>query len=681
MQRSRPRPPVAPLHSDEQAAATAPIGPVFILAGGGSGKTHTIAARIAIWLKSGVAPFLIVCLTNSTGGRDDITERVGKFLADDAETPVHGFFVRSPQQFALDLLRAGGMQALGRSGDFTIWDTHDANDCVSNLLGGNAGNPGQVHGTAMRLLQQRKMNLKALPNEPSAAVGREEAAVLEAYQAVKIRHNVVDGDDLVPLALQALQQNPEFLASAQRSTGRYLLVDDLQDIRPREFLMVRLLAGPERSVTVAANPNQCVRRDGGAYDKLMEIPGLDTLGLGGAIRPLTLNLRSTRAVGDAVKLLTQDPAMKDLKEERQSYSPRGFRVGRDRVPMTPPKVLEFEGRPADMCRHILERTQRLMDQGYAPADIACIYHDASLLDRLRTVAISRGLPYTVLGGQPRERNRAVRCITGLLSSALNPYDISAFLNVMSFNPHLDPQRLDSDMALRIARMSTDEHLTLCQAAARCLQNPWIDGDVRLGLEFVVNAVGILDRALADAATHIDDLCWQAVALLENAVGPAHRVRELAQVQKLLALAGLNSRRFVPGLNEHNPLRELRDFLDVIHPGLRPDPLAAEQNDPFAAGRGIVFSTVTAARGLQWPVVWAVGASDYILPGEIPASDWRRKRQAQRLFYVWSTRARDQLFYCHAVRSGPTQGARPSRFLDAIPHIVDHEVVPAPKPRR
>ena len=103
------------------------------------------------------------------------------------------------------------------------------------------------------------------------------------------------------------------------------------------------------------------------------------------------------------------------------------------------------------------------------------------------------------------------------------------------------------------------------------------------------------------------------------MGPAHRVRELAQVQKLLALAGLNSRRFVPGLNEHNPLRELRDFLDVIHPGLRPDPLAAEQNDPFAAGRGIVFSTVTAARGLQWPVVWAVGASDYILPGEIPAS--------------------------------------------------------------
>ena len=70
-------PPVTPLRRDEQPAAAAPLGPVIIEGGGGTGKTHTIAARIAIALKGGMSPDRIACFTPSTGGGTGCTEESG----------------------------------------------------------------------------------------------------------------------------------------------------------------------------------------------------------------------------------------------------------------------------------------------------------------------------------------------------------------------------------------------------------------------------------------------------------------------------------------------------------------------------------------------------------------------------------------------------------------------------
>ena len=55
--------------------------------------------------------------------------------------------------------------------------------------------------------------------------------------------------------------------------------------------------------------------------------------------------------------------------------------------------------------------------------------------------------------------------------------------------------------------------------------------------------------------------------------------------------------------------------------------------------------------------------------------------AQRRFLVWSTRARDRLFYCYAILSGPTQDAKPSRFLAPMGNQLKYEVVPSLDLRR
>ena len=675
-----PRPPVTPLHQDQVKAATAPVGPVLILGGAGSGMTHTIAARIAVWLKGGADPLQIACLTHSAGGGGDIRRRVREFLPD--EDPFLGIYTGTPQQLALYLLRFGGMEVLGRSADFTVWQHDEAQAVIAELLAGKGRKRGRADSEAGRVLDWHRLNRARFAGEGAPPISADWPDLVAVYQEEKERQNVVDYGDLVTLVTLALERDRAFREGLAWSTCHHLLIDGLQDLAPAEYGMARLLTGPERSITAAANPNAFVRTGAGADYSVLKTFLADYFPEPGRGKYL-LNLahRSTAAIGGVVNRISRDPAMGHLIEEQNRYFRTNRRVGRTVLSEIPPALLVFEGQPADMYRYIVDRSEEFVAQGYALEDIACIYQDASILDHLRLLAVSRGLPYTVLGSGPRAWDRDARRITGLLASLLNPHDVAAFRIAASPDPRLEPPWLDPMAAVRVAGMARDLGADLVQAAGRYCRNPLIDAGLRRGLEWFVDAWQNLDRMLGEPFTGVHDICRRAVFLLEEEQGPAHPLRSKYQVQRLLVLAGREPVLSDPQPGPQEAREALREFLDTIHPEINADPLAAENTDPASPTRGLTLTTVAAAQGLEWPVVWAVGASDHILPGDVPATDQRRMRAAQHLFYVWSTRARDLLVYCHATRSGPERDARPTRFLEPVGGLITHEAVPPPNPRR
>ena len=672
-----PRPPVTPLRPDQLEPATAPVGPVLILGGAGSGLTHTIAARIAVWLKQGVIPLDIACLTHSAGGGNDIRRRVREFLPD--EDPFLGIYTGTPRQLALYLLRLRGMEVLGRSAGFTVWQRDEARASLAELLAANGRERRGCDAEAGRLLDWRRLDQAGFPGDRIPPGSPDWPDLVATYQAEKERRNVVDCGDLVALVTLALERDDDFREETASSTSRHLLIDGLQDLAPAEYGMARLLTGPEQSITVAANPNAVVCTD--ADYRVLEAFGVDFPEAEGGAYLLKMNARSTEAIGKAVTRISHDPAMGHLSGEQHRYFRANRRVGTTSMPMVPPKLLVFEGRPADMYRYVVDRTQEFVAQGYALEDIACIYQDASILDHLRLLAVSRGLPYTVLGGGSRAWDRDARRITGLLASLLNPHDLGAFRIAASPDPRLEPPWLDPMAAARIAGMARELGADLVQAAGRYCRNPLIDAGLRRGLEWFVDAWRNLDRMLGEPFTGVHDICRRAVFLLEEAQGAAHPVRSKYQVQRLLVLAEREPRLSDPQPGRQEAREALREFLDTIHPEINGDPLSAENTDPFSPTRGLTLATIAASQGLEWPVVWAVGASDHILPGGVPATDQRRMREAQHLFYVWSTRARDVLNYCHATRSGPERDARPSRFLEPVGGLFTHEVVHPLNPPR
>ena len=146
--------------------------------------------------------------------------------------------------------------------------------------------------------------------------------------------------------------------------------------------------------------------------------------------------------------------------------------------------------------------------------------------------------------------------------------------------------------------------------------------------------------------------------------PVEGLLETARILSILARRG-------PG--QPNLERELTGFLDHIDGEIGDDLLAPEKGSPFVPGQGLTLAHMDAARGLEWPVVWAVDMSDHILPGAASRADQRRMRQAQRRFYVTASRARNHLIFCHLIRSGPTQDAKPAPFLEPIGDLLRHEV--------
>ena len=670
---------VRPLLPRQQEPVTAPVGPVLILGGAGTGKTHCVAARIAVLVKRDERPLGMTLLTHTGGASEYVTQKVQEFLVGLDDTFL-GFFVGTPTQFALELLRYGGMAALGRSSDFTVWAGSHAEQFVADLLlEANRKNRWQLLVKARSILRWHRLNRAGFPGEnlpPQESYWRD---VVDAYEAAKAAQNAVVPADLVPLVTRALEDRDfRELVTSQRC--RHVLIDGLQDFTPAEYLMAKSLTGEGRSITVTANPNESVRLREGADDRVLGLFRLDYQALQRHTYSLSVNLRMTEVIGDAVNRISADPAMSYLSREQQEFLRIGYVAGDAVLPMASPELLVFDGRPADMYRYIFDQIKDLTDQGHSLAQMACISVDEASIERLRVLALARGMPYTVLGVEPPLRDRDVTCIMGLLTSLLNPKDVIALRNGVRFDSRLERQVLDRDAIIRIERTARERHLNVVDAAGRYADNPLIDEDHRRGITWFLDAREKLDRMLMDRVTRVDEICWRAVSLLEQAQGTATPLRSKAQVAKLLALAEDTAESYRSQFHEYDPRETLRIFLDEVDPGIHTDPLSLETVQPFGYRPGITLSTIAASQGLEWPIVWAVGASDHLLPGNVAAENEQRMRAAQRLFYVWASRARDRLFYCCATRSGPKQDAAPTRFLEPIGDILRYEAVPAPPPR-
>lgn len=672
--------PTIPLDPEQRRAATDPNGAALVLGGAGTGKTHVIAARMAIALAAGESPNRIACLGHSTGQPFDIAERVRQFLPD-YDAP-NRCFVGTPLELALALLRLKGAEVLGRSPHFTVWRRGNAQEHLALAL--RANRPSlrdrrhrrRVQEEAGHILSWHWGNQVRFPDQRTPPDEADWPEVVATYQEEKRRQNVVDPGDVIPLVNQALEADNEFRDAVSRGRCLHLLVDDFQDFNAAEYALLRHLEGSEGSLTVALNPNESLRLRGSPDDGLLEHFRLDHRGVNEHTYHLAFNHRATVRLGRVIDPITNDPGLPHLHKEELRFGRISFSHQGKVVPAPDPALLEFEGRPADMHAYILDSIQRFVAQGYSLEDMAILFQDRATLDLMRPLALSRGVPFTVLGSEPPGWDRDVRCITGLLRSVLNPHDWGAFRDAVCANPHLGREGLDSETMLRIPAQAWDQQLDLVQSARRSRDNPLIDADIRRDLTFFVSAWERLEGMMRDPTTHVADLCWQAVGLLEEAQGPSNRLREKAQVERLLLLA---RERPSPELPHPDPWGELRWFLDTISPDVHADPLAPENTNPFAPDRGLTFSTVEAARGLQWDIVWAVGVSDHVLPGAISPGDIRRRRQAERLFYVWVTRARNQVIFCHAIRSGPTQDARPTPFLEPIGHLLRWVVIPPPGP--
>src|SRR5437660_1033095 len=231
-----------PLNDAQRAAVTAPLGPVLVLAGAGSGKTRVLTHRIA-WLiqAEGVSPHGILAVTFTNKAAGEMRGRVERLLG----VPGGGLWIGTFHGIAHRLLRLHWREANLAQG-FQILDSEDQQRLIKKViraaeLDETRWVPREVQWfiNANKDEGRRPGQLKD-ENDPTR---RQLIRLYAAYQAACASSGVVDFAELLLRAFELWRDNPALL-SHYRRRFQHVLVDEFQDTNAIQYEWIRQLAAP-----------------------------------------------------------------------------------------------------------------------------------------------------------------------------------------------------------------------------------------------------------------------------------------------------------------------------------------------------------------------------------------------------------------------------------------------------
>jgi len=615
------------LNPEQREAVTTTEGPLLVVAGPGSGKTAVIAARAAYIIDQGLAEpseVLAVTFTNKAGR--ELKRRLAWVLGDSAREVWAGTF----HAFALHMLRQWGAHFGFDPDHLSVYaDQQDRRAALAHALKELGIDPkGQPREALLESISRAKDRL--LWPDDVARRDPELAAVYEAYQAVLRRRNALDFDDFLLLAVRLLEERPD-VARSLRLTHRYILVDEFQDLNHAQHRLLALLA--------AEHGNLCVVGD--AVQNLFSWRGSDIRYLlefqrdypDARVIALEQNYRSTQVILTVANALSA--ALRYGRRNLWTANPPGI-----------PVVLRAADDPQAEAAFVVAEVRRLIAEGAvgSPGECAVLYRTNAQARELELACLETGLPYSVRGNSDFLARKEIRDLFAYLRLVHNPQDVAALGRVVN----TPPRRL----ATLERRIRGGEELTLGCLEAEFPCGLKSDGS-RKSLREFLETVAVL-RSMADAPPGpLIEAVLELTGYQRWLRGQEDGEKRLANLESFRALA------------ERSDAGDLSEFLDEI--SLATD--LETGSDP----EGLALSTIHAAKGLEWPVVFVAGLEEGLLPHARALDGLEGEGSALeeelRLCYVAITRAVDRVYLTYARRrpgNGRTLSTMPSRFLRRIP---------------
>ena len=614
------------LNPEQREAVTATEGAVLVVAGPGSGKTAVIAARVAHIIDEGLAdPSAVLAVTFTNKAGRELKRRLASVLGECAQEVWAGTF----HAFALGLLHQWGGHFGFEPDHLSVYaDEDDRRSAISQALQ-DLGldpkrQPRQAYLESISRAKERLLSPDQVKNRDP-----ELGAAYRAYQEVLRRRNALDFDDFLLFAVRLLEENAD-AAEWLRGYYRYILVDEYQDVNYAQHRLLASLAAEHGNLCVVGDPLQNLFSWRGSDIRYLlefqrDYPE-------GRVIALEQNYRSTQAILAAANALSA--ALRYGTRNLWTANPPGVSV-----------MLRVCEDPQSEAAFIVAEVRRLEGEGVvsAPGDCAVLYRTNAQARELELACLEAGLPYSVRGNSDFLARKEIRDLFAYLRLIHNPHDVTALARVVN----TPPRRL----AALERRIQGGEELTLSRLEAEFPCE--LKGDrSRQGLREFLDVVQDL-AAMADGppAALIE-------AVLER-TGYSTWLRGQDGGEKRLA----NLESF-GDLAKRSDAGDLSAFLDEIS--------LATDLDTGSGPEGLALSTIHAAKGLEWPVVFVAGLEDGLLPHAraldgISGEDSPLEEEL-RLCYVAITRAVDRLYLTYARRrsaNGRDVSCAPSRFLKRI----------------
>jgi DNA helicase-2/ATP-dependent DNA helicase PcrA len=627
------------LNPAQREAVEAPDGPLLIFAGAGSGKTRVLTHRIAHLIGTrGVRPSDVLAVTFTNKAAREMRTRVEGLLGES----ITGMWLGTFHSVGARILRRDG-DALGIPNNFTIYDEADRISAMRRAI--------QSIGLDDKRFAPAKVvhAVSAAKNElidPETYAAREtgyfEAEVAKAYRAYEAElraAGALDFDDLLMRVVQLLRDVPPVLEHYQQRWTN-IFVDEYQDTNHAQYLMVSMLAGKHRNLTVVGDDDQSVYGWRGAdirniLEFRRDYPDANVV-------TLEQNYRSTQAILDtahAVISRNTERAAKKLWTEQQGGEPV--------------RLLSVYDEQEEALTIAGEIDRLIGSEGFSLSDCAVLYRTNAQSRAFEDVLLRRGVPYRLVGGMRFYERREVKDVLAYLRLIANPRDSVSFGRIVNV-----PRRKIGDKSVgELEKLARKRRISPFEAAQH------------LGAEAEMTASAV--KALGDFAALIEWLRLETQRLplpqlIERVLeesgyrtmlrdGTPEGEERWTNVVELIGLAAEYAD--VPGPDG------LTQFLENV--ALVSDVDSLDDN-----AQGITLITLHQVKGLEFPVVFIAGMEEGLLPHQRAMEEGDPGiAEERRLTYVGVTRAQRRLYLLHAFRRhlyGTPQLAEASRFLAEIP---------------
>ncbi len=245
-----------PLNEAQRAAVTAPLGPVLVLAGAGSGKTRVLTHRIAWVIQAeGASPHGILAVTFTNKAAGEMRARVERLLG----VPGGGLWIGTFHGIAHRLLRLHWREANLVQG-FQILDAEDQQRLIRKLLKASDLDETRWVPREVQWFINSNKDEGRRPQHLKDASDPTRSQLIKLYAAYEVacaRAGAVDFAELLLRAFELWRDNAELLAHYRRRF-RHVLVDEFQDTNAIQYAWLKLLAGSEGYPFVVGDDDQCL---------------------------------------------------------------------------------------------------------------------------------------------------------------------------------------------------------------------------------------------------------------------------------------------------------------------------------------------------------------------------------------------------------------------------------------
>jgi DNA helicase-2/ATP-dependent DNA helicase PcrA len=608
----------------EFGACAAGGGPLLVIAGAGSGKTSTLAHRVAALIARGADPRAMLLLTFSRRAAVEMTRRVGRIVASMARAraaPVASLdWAGTFHAIGARLLREYAPR-IGLAPEFTIHDREDSADLM-NLV---------RHEVALSSTEKRfplkgtclAIYSKAINTEqPLAAVlaqsfpwcagwEAELKRLFAAYEEAKQRHNVLDYDDL--LACWAAMMVEPAIAAELGARFVHVLVDEYQDTNRLQASILRALKPDGRGLTVVGDDAQAIYAFRGATVRnILDFPR--QFDPPATVITLERNYRSTQPILDAAN------AVIGMAAERFTKNLFSQRASEARP------LLVAVADEAAQARCVVDEVLARREEGVPLRAQAVLFRASQHSLQLELELTRRNVPFVKYGGLKFLEAAHVKDLLACLRWAENPRDRVAGFRVLLMLPGVGPKTAARALDSMAAAADPVAALRAFEPPAACRAD-WRELAQLLG--------ALRGRANGWPAEVAQVRRWVEPQLARRYEDAETRAADLAAIEHI---AGTYASR-------ERFLTEL-----TLDP---PDASSDEAGAPLLDDDWLTLSTIHSAKGQEWGAVYVLNAVDGCIPSDMATGTAAEIEEERRLLYVAMTRAKDHLqllvpqrFYVH-----------------------------------